>query len=225
MSSRRPLARLVVALVAAAPLAAAPAVEGATYHVQPAGSRVLAVARRAGLLRALGHDHAIEGTRLAGSVTWEPDAPAGERVGGEVVVDATALDIDAPAARRAAGLGAGPSGSDLEEIRRTLHGPRGLDTARSPSIRLVLRRAEVAGGASPSDPAAVTRVEGELTLRGRTGPVAIPVTVGRSGTRLLVRGRTEVRQTDFGIEPVSVAAGLVKVRDAVEVSFVLLLDE
>ncbi len=231
--TKRPgtLARLVVALAVAASFAVAPAADATTYQVQPAGSRVLAVTRRAGFLRALGHDHVIEGTRLAGSVTWAPDAPAEERtprsLSGEVVIDAAALEIDAPAARRAAGLGEGPSGDDLDEIRRTFRGPKGLDTGRFGTIRLVLRRAEAAGDGEGGavDPAAITRVVGDLTLHGQTRPITIPVTVGRSGATLLVRGQTEVRQTDFGIKPASVAGGLVKVKDTVEVSFVVLLAE
>ncbi len=229
MRGTGPLARFVVAVAVAAPLAlaAAPAADAATYQVQPAGSQVFAVTRRAGLLRALGHDHAIEGTGLSGSVTWAPAAPAEERFGGEVVVDAAALEIDAPAARRAVGLGEGPSGDDLDEIRRTFRGPKGLDTGRFGTIRLVLTRAEAAGDGEGGrgDLAAITRVAGDLTLHGQTRPVTIPVAVGHSGGKLLVRGQTVVRQTDFGIKPASVAGGLVKVKDAVEVSFVVVLAE
>lgn len=206
-----------------------PPAGAAAYQVQPEGSRVLAVTRRAGVLGFLGHDHAIEGAALSGTVTYVPEAAPGERVGGEVIIDAAALEIDSPAALRAAGLGKGPSGDDLAEIRRTFYGPEGLHTGRFPVIRLVLKgvpgQTGAPPGAAPADPAAISRVTGELTIRDRTRPITIPVSVGRSGGRLLVRGRTEVRQTDFGIEPASVAGGLVKVRDRVEVWFVLLLEE
>jgi polyisoprenoid-binding protein YceI len=61
------------------------------------------------------------------------------------------------------------------------------------------------------------QVRGELTLHGVSRPLTLPVHVERAGT-LVASGRTSIRQTDYGIKPVSVA-GVVNVRNEVEVEF------
>ncbi len=62
-------------------------------------------------------------------------------------------------------------------------------------------------------------LEGPLTLRGQTRTVRFPVTVSRpSGKGIMLSGRFEVLQTDFGIEPESVA-GVVNVANNVDIVF------
>ena len=58
-------------------------------------------------------------------------------------------------------------------------------------------------------------VEGELTLVGKTCPIAFELTVGDDGT---LSGSTVIRQTDWGITPYSTLFGALKVADAVEVA-------
>ena|SRR5437762_9919772 len=59
------------------------------------------------------------------------------------------------------------------------------------------------------------KVEGNLTLHGQTHPVVAEV--HRAGSRY--EGRSTIRQTDFGIQPVSVAGGTVKVKDELAIEF------
>jgi polyisoprenoid-binding protein YceI len=58
-------------------------------------------------------------------------------------------------------------------------------------------------------------VRGELTLHGQTKPVTADVSE-KAGH---YTGRATVKQTDFGIKPVKVAGGTVKVKDEVRVEF------
>lgn len=58
-------------------------------------------------------------------------------------------------------------------------------------------------------------VEGALTLHGVTKPVS--VSVKRSGNAYV--GHTTLRQTDFGIRPISAAGGTVKVKNELEIDF------
>src|SRR6185312_913646 len=51
-------------------------------------------------------------------------------------------------------------------------------------------------------------VEGELTLAGKTGPVAFDLTAGDDGT---LTGSAVVTQTDFGMKPYSALFGALKV--------------
>ena len=57
-------------------------------------------------------------------------------------------------------------------------------------------------------------VQGELTLVGKAGPIAIDLTVGDGGK---LSGSAVVKQTDWGITPYSALFGALKVADEVEV--------
>ena len=49
----------------------------------------------------------------------------------------------------------------------------------------------------------------------------MPVDVQLSANRVTATGKTEVRQTAFGIKPVKAGGGTVKVKDEVEVVFTI----
>ena len=56
---------------------------------------------------------------------------------------------------------------------------------------------------------------GELTIHGATRTVMF--TAARQGEHY--RGTTTIKQRDFGIDPISIAGGTVKVKDEVKVTF------
>jgi polyisoprenoid-binding protein YceI len=59
------------------------------------------------------------------------------------------------------------------------------------------------------------KVDGNLSLHGVTKPVTLSVKeTGDSYTT-----RTVLRQTDFGIKPISIAGGMIKVKNEVEIDF------
>lgn len=58
-------------------------------------------------------------------------------------------------------------------------------------------------------------VRGNLTLHGETRPINVSVT----RTQSRYRGSATVKQTDFGIKPISVAGGTIKVKDEVRIDF------
>ena len=59
------------------------------------------------------------------------------------------------------------------------------------------------------------RVEGMLTLHGVIKPVAL--SVNRNGDAYV--GHATIKQTDFGIKPISVGGGVIKVKNEVEIDF------
>ncbi|MCI0349645.1 MAG: YceI family protein [Acidobacteriales bacterium] len=59
------------------------------------------------------------------------------------------------------------------------------------------------------------KVSGELTLHGQAHPVQATVT-GANGR---YRGSARFKQTQFGITPVAVAGGTVKVKDELRIEF------
>ena len=60
-------------------------------------------------------------------------------------------------------------------------------------------------------------VSGELTLHGQSRSIQAEVHDSAEG----YTGRSKIKQTDFGINPVSVAGGVVKVKDELEIQFVI----
>ena len=58
-------------------------------------------------------------------------------------------------------------------------------------------------------------VRGNLTLHGETRPINVSVT----RTQSHYRGSATVKQTDFGIKPISIAGGTIKVKDEVRIDF------
>ena len=61
------------------------------------------------------------------------------------------------------------------------------------------------------------KVEGDLSLHGVTKPVSL--TVKRTGDSYVAH--TALKQTTFGIKPISVAGGTIKVKDEVEIDFAI----
>jgi polyisoprenoid-binding protein YceI len=90
------------------------------------------------------------------------------------------------------------SDKDRAEVQATMLGPKVLDSERFREIRFHS-----------------TDVRGDLSLHGQTRPVE--AVVERQNN--VYRGSTQLRQKDFGIRPVSVAGGSVKVKDEVRIEF------
>jgi polyisoprenoid-binding protein YceI len=62
-------------------------------------------------------------------------------------------------------------------------------------------------------------VHGNLALHGKDRPITVEVT--RKGEQY--KGSATFKQTDFGITPVAVAGGTVKVKDEVKIEFEIAL--
>ena len=68
------------------------------------------------------------------------------------------------------------------------------------------------------------RVHGNLTIRGKTQPVEISVGLTRlSDGTYRATGHSKFAQTSFGIKPIQVGGGTVKVKDELEIEFELFL--
>jgi polyisoprenoid-binding protein YceI len=68
------------------------------------------------------------------------------------------------------------------------------------------------------------RVHGSLTIRGKTQPAVIPVALTRLGDGTYrASGEYKFKQSSFGIKPIQLAGGTVKVKDELEIEFELFL--
>jgi polyisoprenoid-binding protein YceI len=94
------------------------------------------------------------------------------------------------------------------EVQSRMLGPEVLDTARFAAIAFASTAIEPAG----SDR---WRVTGHLTIRGQARTITFAV--ARVNGRY--RGEVAIKQRDFGIEPIRVAGGTVKVKDELKIQF------
>jgi polyisoprenoid-binding protein YceI len=192
--------------VLAAALAAAPATSWAaqkSYAVVPAERSVVIDVGKSGLFSFAGHTHEVVAPGFSGEVVADDEDLSRSRV--TLVFDARALKV----------TGRGESAEDVPKVQEAMLGPKVLDAARFPEIRFV---SKAVSGRALGPGSFTLDVAGELTLKGVTRPVALPLKVEVKGETLLAEGTTTLRQKDFGIQPVSVA-GVVNVKNELKLTF------
>ena len=64
-------------------------------------------------------------------------------------------------------------------------------------------------------------LNGELTLRGVTRRVAVPVKVTLSATELRAMGEAKFKQSDFDLKPFEKGLGMIKIGDEVKINFTI----
>ena len=155
------------------------------------GSVITIHVHKSGLLSGFGHNHTVTAPVTRGKID-----PQGLAV--QIVVLAQEMKVVDPEV----------SDKDRAQIQTDMLGPKVLDAAKFPEIRFVSTRIEPMS-------AARYHVNGKLDLHGVSRDVAFEVTGGTER----YRGRTKLKQTDFGIQPVAVAGGTIKVKDEIEIEF------
>ena len=63
------------------------------------------------------------------------------------------------------------------------------------------------------------RVEGRLTLHGIEKPISLPLHLRAKDGELRAEGEASLLQTDFGITPIKIGGGAVKVKNKVRIRF------
>jgi polyisoprenoid-binding protein YceI len=204
----RRLARLSCALVLAwASTRAAAEVQGPmVLAIDAANSRVVIDVGRSGLFGFAGHNHEVLAPAVSGRVTFDP---------GDWPHSAVTLQFDA-AALRVTGKGDPPA--DIPEVQRVMLSSEVLDVKRFPTVAFRSRRVS----ATPRTPQTIDLViEGDVTLHGTTRPMTVRTTATLEPDGMTARGGFVLRQTEFGMQPVTAAGGTVRVKDEVQVQFLL----
>jgi polyisoprenoid-binding protein YceI len=116
----------------------------------------------------------------------------------------------------------GVSEKDRAEIQSTMLGPKVLDQEKYPEIHFKSSRVEQS---SPQH----YRVTGTLELHGATKELSFEVSsapqpgsgagAARNNDVEHYQGKTRLKQSDFGIKPISLFGGSVKVKDELELEF------
>jgi len=182
--------RLVALTLLMLAATAAPRTQGRAIDADR--STLTVFVEKAGLFSAFADNHVIQAALAGGVVT--PDAPPGV----QVTVRSANLKV----------LDPGLSISKRAEVQARMLGPEVLDAAKYPDITFLSTAVESAG------PNRWT-VTGRLTIHGVTRSTTFPV-AEQEGR---YRGTAILKQRDFGIEPISIVGGTVKVKDQLKVEF------
>jgi polyisoprenoid-binding protein YceI len=159
---------------------------------------------RAGLLKFAGHDHDIRALAMKGEIIADP-----------ANLSASSVSITLEAARLAVQPDGEPP-ADVPNIQERMLGPELLDVARFPEIAF---RSAVVVGRPAAKGAFDLDIDGALSLHGVTRRIHLRLEVALGADLLIASGESTLRQTDFGLTPVSVAGGTVKVKDEVTVRY------
>lgn len=176
---------------------------GGTYDLGPEHGTLTVETGRTGPAARAGHDLTLLVTSWSAHVVVDARSPSRSTV--TLTADPASLEVESGHG------GVTPLGASQREQIATTIRDTVLRAARHRSITFTSTEAAgtLRGGS----------MTGELTLVGRTRPVAVTVEVAPSrGATTRVTARAEVRQTDFGITPYSAMLGALRVRDTVLVT-------
>jgi polyisoprenoid-binding protein YceI len=157
-----------------------------------------------GLFGALAHDHLIEAQKIEGCATIDSNDLAHSSI--KLTFATGSIRVLDPK----------ESVDDRAKVQKNME----TDVLRvSEFPQVTFESTGIEGGATGA-----LRVRGNLTIRGKTQPVIIPLTLTRlaDGTYRAV-GEYRFKQTSFGIQPIQLAAGAIKVKDELRADFELFL--
>ncbi|HEV3039887.1 MAG TPA: YceI family protein [Candidatus Angelobacter sp.] len=142
-------------------------------------------AYKSGLFSGFGHNHTITAPIARGTIDTK-------KMSVEISVSTKQMKVVDPEV----------SESTRAEIQADMLGPKSLDVDKYPEIHFQSSRVEQT---SPQ----YYRVTGTLSLHGTSKELSFEVTGGPDR----YQGKVKLKQTDFGIQPISAAGGTVKVKD------------
>ncbi|HEX3558109.1 MAG TPA: YceI family protein [Pyrinomonadaceae bacterium] len=173
------------------------------YRLATEESRFTVQAFAEGLFSGFGHNPVIAIREFAGEVECAPDNFDGSKLRVTVKADSLAVADNM-------------SDKDRREIEQAMR-EQVLETTRYPDIifeSTSFTATPMSGGRSR------VRVIGDLTLHGVNGKnIWIQAEVKPDGDGLRAKGEFTLRQTEYNIKPVSVAGGMLKVKNELKFSF------
>lgn len=158
---------------------------------------------KSGLFKFLGDSHLIEASLQEGWIRFDPQHPERSRV--QMSLRCGELTVKDP----------GRDPEERRKIQQRMLGKDVLDVEHFPLIRFRSRSIRYLRDGR-------YRVNGELSLHGKSEPIECRLQVRRDGSDLEAKGEFTVKQTDFGIKPVTAGLGTVRVRNEVGISFRIL---
>jgi polyisoprenoid-binding protein YceI len=171
--------------------------DSVVYHLT-ADSRFEVKTSKAGLFGFAGHDHVVRARGFNGYVVYFPGRPESSHL--EVIILADSLEVLTP-----------PDTAEIRQVTEIMR-TQVLRVNENPDIRFT-----ASGGPATNKG---MRLQGELTLVGRTRPVPVDADIRIGPDTIRASGTFTVKQTDFGIKPYSGGpGGTVKVGDRLTFTF------
>ena len=179
-------------------------VEGSAgvFVIDGRSSRFTVRAVAAGMLSAMGHNPTIGIRDFSGELKFSPEQ-----------LNAGAFRL----AIRSSSLAVQDDISDRDrrEMERLMN-EEVLESAKFPEILYESAQISVS---TMGDALYSAQMNGELTLHGIKRSVPITARVAMMGSMLRASGNFALRQSDYGIKPVTVAGGALKLKDELKFSF------
>ena len=172
------------------------------YLIDGKKSKFTVRAFATGLLSAFGHSPTIAIADFEGEIVFNPEAV--EQSSLRMVINAASLMVTDDIREK-----------DRQEINRAMQ----QDVLESDSYPEILYESSQLAASKIAEGQYWGTLNGELTLHGVTRNQPVSVRIAMNGDALRATGDFSVRQSDYEIRPVSAAAGTVKLKDELKLSF------
>ena len=186
---------------------------GHVFTLDPAASRVRILVFRGGRAARLGHNHVLSAPHFTGFAYIPESGLDHARFDLEFRLDELRFDEPSTRAESGEAFSSVLSEEAIAATREHMLEADDLDADRYPFVRI--QSLQVTGAL----PRVAARLR--LTLHGQSRELAVPLQVDGLPDRLQVSGRFVLRQSDYGIRPYSIGAGLLSVEDDLLVDFLL----
>ncbi|HEY6130827.1 MAG TPA: YceI family protein [Halioglobus sp.] len=180
------------------------------FRINPTASIVHILVYRGGTMAHMGHNHVISSTSLSGYL-WQHASPEGSGFNIVIPVNELIVDDDHTRAEEGAEFPLNVNEEARQGTRSNMLSEVLLDGEHFPFITIKSIRI---GGATNA-----LQVTAALQIKQQTREVTVPVAIEVHGHQLAARGEFDIRQSDFGMVPFSVAMGALNVLDTVKIRF------
>lgn len=174
------------------------------YVIDPGTSRFTVQAFATGMLSAFGHNPTMGMRDYDGLLQFTPDSYENASV--RVAVRTNAMEVMDEM-----------KGDDRRKLEQTMY-EQVLESERFPAAIFESKQVTVQklGGDLAS-----AHVVGDLSFHGVTQNLSLDARITSMGTMMRISGDFTLRQSDFGIQPVSFAGGALKLKDELKFHFEL----
>lgn len=178
------------------------------YQILADRSDIRFLVFRAGPMARLGHNHVVQAKNIRGEIRLAPDIGQSSFF---IELPVKDFQVDAEGARLDEGAAFQPQPDDeaIAGTVRNMLGEKVLDADKYPTIEI--RSLALNGPAWGMD------VTLSISLHGVTREMVVPTAIESSGEQLVVTAFFAIKQSDFGIAPMSVFSGALRVDDTVKV--------
>lgn len=186
--------------------------EGRPFDVASSESLLTILAFRGGTLAKVGHNHVIASHDVTGTFYVPEDVSHSTF---ELHIPVAQLAIDEPDLRAKEGpdFPKDVPDSAKEGTRRNMLSEALLNGAQYSEILLTAQHIDI------PTPGSQVRADVQITVRGQTHIISVPVTYSLSNGQLTASGELPLKQSDLGLTPFTAMLGALAVQDEMKVRF------